>query len=237
MTGAGVSVASGIPTYRCKDGFWLGEKKYAHESEPKEICTYEYFNKNPMATWELYCDFYKLMADREVNNGHRAINKFMEHCVQSADGKQAFLMTQNIDGLHNKEIVNSQILSQAQDPRHNVNDDTRLAFTPWVYEVHGNAAYMHCTNEEEPHSHKMVKAPSLKDFEDAYAAAPEKRLTTEDGITHNFCLVPKCEECGAPMKPHVMFFDESYNEHYYRRETIDSFVQESDCLIVVGTAL
>ena len=39
------------------------------------------------------------------------------------------------------------------------------------------------------------------------------------------------------MKPHCMFFDESYSEHYYRVDTVDDFVAQSDCLIVVGTAL
>lgn len=39
------------------------------------------------------------------------------------------------------------------------------------------------------------------------------------------------------MKPHCMFFDEAYSEHYYRKDTVKNFVSESDCLIVVGTAL
>ena len=39
------------------------------------------------------------------------------------------------------------------------------------------------------------------------------------------------------MKPHCMFFDESYSEHYYRVDTVKRFVDQSDCLIVVGTAL
>ena len=39
------------------------------------------------------------------------------------------------------------------------------------------------------------------------------------------------------MKPHSMFFDESYSEHYYRVNTVKEFVDESDCLIVVGTSL
>lgn len=54
----------------------------------------------------------------------------------------------------------------------------------------------------------------------------------------NFCLVPKCADCAAPMKPHSMFFDESYSEHYYRKDTVQRFVDsECDVLIVVGTAL
>lgn len=39
------------------------------------------------------------------------------------------------------------------------------------------------------------------------------------------------------MKPHCMFFDEAYSEHYYRVDTVKEFVDSSDCLIVVGTAL
>ena len=44
------------------------------------------------------------------------------------------------------------------------------------------------------------------------------------------------------MKPHCMFFDESYTEHYYRYETVRRFVeakddQAPDCLLVIGTAL
>ena len=39
------------------------------------------------------------------------------------------------------------------------------------------------------------------------------------------------------MKPHSMFFDEVYSEHYYRKDTVMNFVEEADCLIVVGTAL
>ena len=39
------------------------------------------------------------------------------------------------------------------------------------------------------------------------------------------------------MKPHCMFFDESYSEEYYRKNTVQNFVDECDALIVVGTAL
>ena len=39
------------------------------------------------------------------------------------------------------------------------------------------------------------------------------------------------------MKPHCMFFDEQYNERFYRYDTVKEFCAEADCLIVVGTAL
>ena len=40
------------------------------------------------------------------------------------------------------------------------------------------------------------------------------------------------------MKPHCMFFDESYSEHYYRIDTMKRFANyQADCMIIVGTAL
>ena len=108
---------------------------------------------------------------------------------------------------------------------------------PHVYEIHGNVHYMHCSDETQDHSRKFLKGPTLADFEAAAAAAESKTVTDEEGRTQNFCLVPKCVECGAVMKPHCMFFDETYSEHYYRKETVVNFAEQSDCLIVVGTAL
>ena len=39
------------------------------------------------------------------------------------------------------------------------------------------------------------------------------------------------------MKPYVLFFDEICSEHYYRYDTVQSYVDEADCLIIVGSAL
>ena len=61
LTGAGISAASGIPTFRGQDGFWKEKKRYAGEADPTEICTRKFFNKNPMANWEWHYEFIKLM--------------------------------------------------------------------------------------------------------------------------------------------------------------------------------
>ena len=40
------------------------------------------------------------------------------------------------------------------------------------------------------------------------------------------------------MKPHCMFFDESYSEQWYRSDSVRTFLEtEMDAIIVVGTAL
>jgi NAD-dependent SIR2 family protein deacetylase len=86
--------------------------------------------------------------------------------------------------------------------------------------MHGNVKYMHCSNESEECSRKFYLAPTLEEV--------------NDRTNH----VPKCPVCQFPMKPHAMFFDETYNEHYYRHETTKKIeFNETDCLIVIGTAL
>ena len=114
---------------------------------------------------------------------------------------------------------------------------TNQAFTPFIYELHGNGFFMHCSNEDNQCSHKIVPAPTLQDLDAAYDAAPVKEFTNVEGFQQNFCKIPVCEECGAPMKPHVMYFDETYNEHYYRAETIQDYVANTDIMILVGTAI
>jgi NAD-dependent SIR2 family protein deacetylase len=66
---------------------------------------------------------------------------------------------------------------------------------------------MHCSNEEEDCSNNFYLAPKLQDV--------------PDFKNH----VPLCNSCGSSMKPHCMFFDESYSEQYYRLDTVTDFAK------------
>ena len=39
------------------------------------------------------------------------------------------------------------------------------------------------------------------------------------------------------LRPHILWFDESYSESHYHSETVRTFSHEMDALVVVGTAL
>jgi len=82
------------------------------------------------------------------------------------------LVTQNIDDLHTLVINQSQILNTFGDPRYNVPAEARIAFSPHVYEIHGNVKYMHCSNEDEDCSRVFHLTPSLETFNNASDNAP-----------------------------------------------------------------
>ena len=62
MTGAGVSVASGIPTFMGPVTHEYQTKSYATESDPTQVLMYKFFKKYPMAVWEWSYDFLKRVS-------------------------------------------------------------------------------------------------------------------------------------------------------------------------------
>ena len=87
LTGAGISVESGIPTFRGKGGLWRNHK-------PEDLATSEAFRRDPRLVWEWYAWRRELIARCRPNPGHRALAGW---AMVSAGVP---LVTQNVDGLH-----------------------------------------------------------------------------------------------------------------------------------------
>lgn len=91
FTGAGVSTDSGIPDFRSQDGLYNQKYKYP----PEEIISHSFFTEKP----EEFFDFYRdrmLYLDAQPNEVHRFIAD-LEKARKSLG-----VVTQNIDGLHQK---------------------------------------------------------------------------------------------------------------------------------------
>ena len=94
--GAGVSTESGIPDFRSVDGLYNQKYKYP----PETMISHSFFMKN---TEEFY-DFYKtrmIFLDAKPNMAHKKLAELENQ------GKLKAIITQNIDGLHQKAGSNN----------------------------------------------------------------------------------------------------------------------------------
>ena len=108
VTGAGISQESGIPTFRGSDGLW---RKY----DPMKLATIDAFYEDPKLVWEWYEERRRNILAAKPNPGHVAIAELEKK-------KQVHVLTQNIDGLHQRAGSKS------------------------VYELHGSIITIKCTS-------------------------------------------------------------------------------------------
>ena len=88
LTGAGVSVESGIPPFRGKGGLW---EKY----DPMEVAHIDAFLQNPEKIWKLLFKDMKEVLDKAVpNDCHKGLAKLEKLGILKT------IITQNVDGLH-----------------------------------------------------------------------------------------------------------------------------------------
>src|SRR3990172_4653929 len=94
LTGAGVSQESGIPTFRGADGLW---RQYRAE----DLATPEAFARDPLLVWEWYAWRRELIHRAQPNTAHFALVE-LEERIAAQTGGQFTLLTQNVDGLHER---------------------------------------------------------------------------------------------------------------------------------------
>ena len=87
--GAGVSTESGIPDFRGANGFYFQEREIPLET----VLSIDFFERHPQAYWEWFHEIYHPV---EPNGAHRALASL------EAAGRLDAVITQNIDGLHQK---------------------------------------------------------------------------------------------------------------------------------------
>lgn len=87
LTGAGVSHASGVPTFRGADGLW-------NDVRVEDLATPAAFERDPVLVWQWYAWRRELIARCEPNAAHHALARF------AASREGVTIVTQNVDGLH-----------------------------------------------------------------------------------------------------------------------------------------
>ncbi|EHJ46269.1 NAD-dependent deacetylase [Solidesulfovibrio carbinoliphilus subsp. oakridgensis] len=87
LTGAGVSVASGIPDFRSPGGLW-------ERHDPMRVATAEALARHPERVWAFLLDALAVAGRARPNPAHTALARL------EAAGRLSGIVTQNIDGLH-----------------------------------------------------------------------------------------------------------------------------------------
>ena len=148
--GAGVSTESGIPDFRSVDGLYNQRFDYP----PETIISHSFYEKNP----EYFFRFYRekmLPLGFEPNITHRKLAQWEQ------EGKLLGIVTQNIDGLHQKA------------------GNTR------VYELHGSVLRNYCTACGKFYTAEFVKeAPGVPTCECGGIVKPDVVLYEEPLNSH-----------------------------------------------------
>lgn len=201
LTGAGISTASGIPDYRDKDGVPRGKA-------PVQGPQFRKLDAVRRRYWARSMIGYPTLSRAAPNAGHRALAALQEQ------GRLGALMTQNVDGLHQR------------------------AGSAAVLELHGNIHQVLCL---DCHAHftrafvqqQLVEAnPSMAGIE--AQAAPDGDAHLEPDALADF-QSPWCVHCGGMLQPDVVFFGDGVPAA--RAKAALALMEAAGALLVVGSSL
>ncbi len=172
---------------------------------PMELATFEAYNSMPDDVWSWYLYRRGVCRAAEPNAAHRAVAD-LEHEL----GDDMLLITQNVDGLH---LRAGSTLDR-------------------TYQIHGNIDFMRCGGTgESSRSRDRPCTPAAWPLPDGVDVAWGRGRPL--GESERALLV--CPKCKGRARPHVLWFDEYYDETHFRFESSLRAAGRARLLVVVGT--
>lgn len=207
LAGAGCSTESGIPDYRGPEGSLRGRKPIQYQEFVRSEATRARYWARSAVGWPR-------IARARPNSGHEGLARL------EASGPLLGVITQNVDGLHQK------------------------AGSRRVIELHGSLGWVCCLDcgarvTRGGYQERLLEAnpgwvEEMLPEREAAEAAPDGDAELGDDAYRSF-RVPPCDECGGVLKPDVVFFGE--NVPAARVEEAWRLFDEAEVLLVVGSSL
>ncbi|GAA5897723.1 hypothetical protein JCM6882_000077 [Rhodosporidiobolus microsporus] len=239
LTGAGVSVDSGIRAYRGPGGTYTIRKHrpvFYGEFVENEHMRRRYWARSYLG--------YPPVRRAESNPTHYAL---------AALQKMGYLnstITQNVDGLHHRAYDDDLSLylappsvTPSNDPKAPLPD-----LDPAILELHGTLRHAHCLSCHTPTGRDAFQDrlsklnPKWWELQrDVEAGVAEHKLNPDgdielgEDVKYEEFNVPACASCGGSMKPRVVMFGE--NVQLEIRRQAERLISTSSQLLAVGTTL
>lgn len=200
LTGAGCSTASGIPDYRDTDGQWKHTPPVTYQAFMGEVATRQRYWARSLLGWPRF-------GLARPNGTHHAL------AALERRGKLQLLLTQNVDGLHQR------------------------AGSRTVIDLHGRLDQVRCMGCERrsdrgAFQQRLLDANPGWDTLEA-SIAPDGDADLEADFSG--FVVPDCAYCCGLLKPDVVFFGENVPRD--RVTAVHDHLQQADAVLVVGSSL
>ena len=201
LTGAGCSTESGIPDYRDTNGAWKHAQPVQYQDFMQRHTARQHY-------WARSMLGYPRVASAKPNLAHRALVELERTGLVSA------LVTQNVDGLHQKAGQRN------------------------VIELHGSLALTRCMDCGHRYSRELIQFRLVEAnavfTQQCAELAPDGDVRLEQVDISEF-TVPDCIRCSGILKPDVVFFGESVPKQ--RVSAAFSSLQRAGGMVVVGSSL
>ncbi|KAG8988163.1 hypothetical protein FRB90_002937 [Tulasnella sp. 427] len=220
LAGAGLSAASGIPTYRGAGGLWRTHNAMS-------LATPEAFDENPSLVWKFYHERREKAISAPPNAAHKALASLyipsnlsrIAPLLSPESSPNPLFITQNVDSL------SLRVLS---DPSLDLPESVQTVARENLLEMHGSLFRVRCTECE--HDYRDYSSP----LSEVLADASRRHLENGEDVEVPVEKLPRCtkEGCGGLLRPGVVWFGEA-PEHL---DEIDDKLDHCDLLLVVGTS-
>jgi len=223
ITGAGISVASGVRPFRGSSGVWT--------TTIWTNATRDAFRKDPLK-W--YNDFWlpnlSLPQNVQSNAAHEALHKVLQRYPTTLS-----VITQNVDGLHppSNRLIEAHgrigLFKCMPDEDSDTDsddddDDERL--------VHlGHRRKRRLAMKKQACLYQQKESLNVHQVE------PARVRDVLDTGRGSISEPPKCPSCNNALAPQALLFDEGYHSHdFYQFQKMEEWLAKAEVIVFVGTS-